>query len=210
MARTRDDTYLPALFKAYEDMQRLDPFKVAFLAACSFDSEERGGHFALYYFGEEYRIEFPRIAVKDARGQEPDITTRLVLLHYLIHADGTPPADHWIAFRELPDGRVYDLAFQRRANQRVAGAFAADAAGFLRAAQALGGEKLAYGDASCMFRVLPRLSMAVVLHLGDEEFGPAANVLFDGAAGHYLPTEDLAVLGGILAARLIKTGAGRS
>ena len=204
MARTKDETYLPALNKAFQDMQKLDPFKASFLAACDYRAEERGGHFELRYFGRDYTIQFPRIAVLDASGKEPDVTTRLVLLHYLIRADGSPPADHWAAFRELPDGRIYDLAFQGRANQRIARAFGADAKGFGAAAQALGGERLAFGDASYMFRVLPRLPMAAVLHLGDEEFGPAANVLFDAAAGHYLPTEDLAVLGGVLAHKLIK------
>ena len=45
--------------------------------------------------------------------------------------------------------------------------------------------------------------MAVVIYEGDEEFSASANVLFDAAASNYLPTEDLAVLGGVLASRLI-------
>jgi hypothetical protein len=53
-------------------------------------------------------------------------------------------------------------------------------------------------------RVLPLVWLAVVLNLSDEEFPANVNVLFDGAASHYLPTEDLAVLGGIVAGRLIK------
>jgi hypothetical protein len=53
--------------------------------------------------------------------------------------------------------------------------------------------------------VLPRVWLAVVLHLADEEFPASANVLFDASASHYLPTEDLAVLGGMLTGRLIKS-----
>jgi len=44
--------------------------------------------------------------------------------------------------------------------------------------------------------------LAVVLYVADEEFPASANVLFDAAAAHYLETEDLAVLGGMLAGRL--------
>ena len=141
-----------------------------------------------------------------AGGAEADITTRLLILHYLIHADGVPPADHWIAFRELPDGRIYDAAFQKRSPARIAQVYGADAKGFAAAAQALGGERIQFGDAAYRFRLLPRLAMAVILHLGDDEFAPRVNVVFDAAAGHYLPTEDLAVLGGMLAGRLIKAG----
>jgi hypothetical protein len=68
----------------------------------------------------------------------------------------------------------------------------------------LRGESLSFGDASFLFRTLPRLWMAVVLYLADDEFPANANVLFDATASHYLPTEDLAVLGGLLAGRLIR------
>jgi len=187
-------------------MQKLDPYKIAFTAACDFRPDEEGGRFLIRFFGVDYVVTFPRISVRSASGQEPDVATRLIILHYLIHADGTPPADRWIAFRELPNGLVYDQAFRKRSSLRLVRAYGADPKGFAAAAEALGGERLTFGDASYMFRLLPRMPMAVILHLGDEEFGPAVNVLFDGAAGHYLPAEDLAVLGGILTSRLIKAG----
>jgi hypothetical protein len=87
---------------------------------------------------------------------------------------------------------------------RLAHAFGADLPAFEAAAQALGGEHLSFGDASFSFRLLPRVWLATVLNLADDEFPATANVLFDASASHYLPTEDLAVLGGILAGRLVK------
>ncbi|HSJ53380.1 MAG TPA: DUF3786 domain-containing protein, partial [Anaerolineae bacterium] len=119
-------------------------------------------------------------------------------------ADGTATADRWIAFRNLPGGLGYDAAFQARANLRLARAFGSERAAFEAAARSLKGESLSFGDASFLFRMLPRLWLAVVLYLADDEFPANANVLFDAAASHYLPTEDLAVLGGLLAGRLIR------
>jgi hypothetical protein len=133
-----------------------------------------------------------------------DIATRIILLHYLLTADGTPLTSKWIAFRSLPGGLGYDAAFQGRASLRLAHAFGTDRAAFETAARAFGGEQLDFGDASFLFRLLPRVWLAVVLHLADEEFPANANILFDATASHYLPTEDLAVLGGMLASRLIK------
>jgi len=43
----------------------------------------------------------------------------------------------------------------------------------------------------------------MAVYLGDEELPPAVRLLYDASAGHYLPTEDLAVLGGMLVGRLI-------
>ncbi len=71
-----------------------------------------------------------------------------------------------------------------------------------------GGEALSLGDASFRFRVLPRLDIAVLVWVGDEEEPGEARVLFDANAGHYLPAEDLAGLGGQLAHRLAAAAGG--
>jgi hypothetical protein len=206
MARAIEKGYQSALKQARNALQKLEPYKTAYTAGCDFFAAEKGGQFAVPFFGESYVITFPGLQVRSASGQEPDTATHLILLHYLLHADGSPPADHWIAFRELPDGMVYDPAFQKRSSLRLAQEYGQDAKGFRAAAESLAGERLSFGDASYMFRLLPRVRMAVILYEADEEFGPRVNVLFDAAAGHYLPIEDLAVLGGMLASRLIKAG----
>jgi len=206
MTRSLEKAHMAALQKACQDLQKLDPYKTAFMAACDFRLDENGGCFLIRFFGKDYTVTFPHIAVRNAEGQEPDLAIRLIILHYLINADGTPLADHWVAFRELPNGLVYDPAFQKRSSLRLVHVYGADPQGFAVAAESIGGERLTFGDASYMFHLLPRLRMAVILHLGDEEFSPAVNVLFDAAAGHYLPIEDLAVLGGMLTSKLIKSG----
>ena len=204
MRHTREETYEVALAMAQGDLRKLDPYETAYKAGCNYSAVGEGGQFSVPFFGVEHTVVAPAMSVHAAGGAEPDVSTRLILLHYLIHADGTPPADHWVAFRELPDALVYDPAFQGRSALRLAHEYGHDPRGFAASAERLGGEKLAFGDVSYLFRVLPRLRMAVILHAGDEEFGPAVNVLFDAAAGHYLPTEDLAVLGGLLASKLLK------
>jgi hypothetical protein len=206
MTRPQQEGYLTALKQAVQTLQKLDPFEAAYKANCDYHADEAGGHFEVPFFGQQYRVTFPKMTVLGTGGAQADITTRLLILHYLIHADGVPPSDHWIAFRELPDGRIYDAAFQKRSPVRIAQTYGSDVKGFGAAAQALGGERIQFGDAAYRFPLLPRLSMAVILHLGDDEFAPRVNVVFDAAAGHYLPTEDLAVLGGMLAGRLIKAG----
>jgi hypothetical protein len=206
MTQKREEGYQEALKQARAALQKLDPYKTAFTAGCDYLPAEEGGEIPMRFCNEPYVISFPGLQVLSASGKEPDTATRLILLHYLLHADGSPPADHWIAFRELRDGMVYDPAFQKRSSLRIAQEYGHDAKGFRAAAESLGGERLSFGDASYMFRLLPRVRMAVILYEGDEEFGPRVNVLFDAAAEHYLPIEDLAVLGGILASKLIKAG----
>jgi hypothetical protein len=152
-----------------------------------------------------HRVYWPSGEVERARGaQNVDIATRIILLHYLLTADGTPLASRWIAFRNLPGGLGYEAAFQKRSGLRLARTFGGDRQALKEAGRRLGGEPLEFGDASLLFRALPRVWMAVVLYVEDDEFPASANVLFDAAASHYLPTEDLAVLAGLLSSRLVK------
>jgi len=136
---------------------------------------------------------------------------RILLLHYLLRADGAPVAHEWCAFRDLPDGMFYARAFAEQDEKPVAAAFGGPAAAageaglgrFRAAAAALGGQPLDLADAAYAFQVLPRLRVAVLLWAADEEFPAQASIVFDAAAGHYLPAEDLAGVGGLLARRLV-------
>jgi hypothetical protein len=139
------------------------------------------------------------------QGEPAHIAVAILLLHYLLFADGAPPADTWSAYRELPDGLFYAASFADRAEAPLTRAFAGSLAGldaFRAAARAAGGDALTLGDASFRFVALPRVDVAVLVWAGDDEEPGEARVLFDANAGHYLPAEDLAGLGGQLAHRL--------
>ena len=209
--RTPEESYGPALDKAVGDLQSFDPWLVALRSDTRHTSlNDASSQIEVRFWGKDYIVRYPEVSVEEMEaGQEPPIAIKILILHYLINADGVHLADSWVAFRELPGGRVYDAAFRRRANLRLAQTFGRDLGGFVAAAEALGGTRLTYGDASFLFPMFPRLRLAAVLYLADEEFPASANVLFDAAASHYLPTEDLAVLGGMLAGRLVKAGGGQ-
>jgi hypothetical protein len=204
--RTPEETYDPALQKARQDLARLAPHLVAARAGVVYRRlTDESGEFDVPFWGRQFVVTYPHGTVTEA-GSEASlpIAEQILTLHYLTVADGAPMADRWVAFRELPGGMGYAPAFQGRADNRLKQTFGRDAEGFHRVARALDGESLSFGDASYLFRVFPKLWLAVVLYLADEEFGASASVLFDGAASHYLPTEDLAVIGGMLAGRMIK------
>ena len=67
------------------------------------------------------------------------------------------------------------------------------------------------GDAAFRFLALPKIPVGCILYLGDEDVNPSVTVLFDSAASHYLPTEDLSLLGTYMTTALIgyKYPAGR-
>ena len=191
------------------------------------------------FLGSAHIVSHPdgevRVAAEPAHGpgDSAHVAVRIMLLHYLLQADGTPPSGDWVSFRELPDGLFYAASFAARAEAPLEAAFGGPAAGgpaaggpaaggsaaggpvaggpaiaggldaFRRAAVAAGGEPFAAADAAFAFRALPLLRLAVMLWEGDDEFAARAQIVFDPSAGHCLPAEDLAGLGGQLARRLV-------
>lgn len=197
------DPLEPALRKALGDLKSLDPYLVAARAGATVTRDAQGVALSLPYYGQELVLAWPSGEVLSS-GRPVYRAAHLVVLHYLICADGTPLADRWLSFRELPDGRVYDAAFRKRACLPLVARFGAQPEALAAAAQALGGQRLTFGDSSYMFQVLPRVRAAVVLHLGDDELPADVTMLFDASLRHYLPIEDVAVLGGLLAAELLR------
>jgi hypothetical protein len=62
------------------------------------------------------------------------------------------------------------------------------------------------GDAGFGFHVLPRVELAAVYWLGDEDFPSRASILFDANAPHYMVTDGLAILGSQLVGRILAAG----
>lgn len=186
---------------ALDRLPELNPPAAAARSGCNFDR----GVFTVPFLGRVFRLTFPSgEAVENGTGEAPSPWLHLVLLHYLLSADGTSVADSWITYRHLPGAFLFEGRFQGMATGPLVQAFGRDLEGFRRAGLALGGHPMSRtGDASFRFKVLPRLPMAAILYLGDEEMPASAAVLFDSSASHYLPTEDLSIVGGHLSRELV-------
>lgn len=191
---------------AHERFRVLNPFDAAWRAGAKYEPCGEGrGSFTLTFLNRPLRVTFPEGEVEAMDGgPRPGYAWRLLILHYLITADGHPMADRWATFRELPDGLMYHVALRNRTEPHLLRAFGAQPERLIGAARALGGVPISFGDVGFMFDVLPRVRMAVVVYAGDDEFPPAVNVLYDAAACHYLPIDDVAVLCGILVGALLK------
>ena len=157
------------------------------------------------FFGGPHVVSHPSGEVRfEPTGRAAHPSVAIVLMHYLLTADATPPAGEWVAFRDLPDGLFYAQAFAGKAEAVLTKRFGSELEAFRQAASAIGGVPLDLADTSYSFQALPSLPIAVLLWEGDEEFPGRARILFDAHAGHSLPTEDLSGIGDWLAHRLAR------
>ena len=180
-----------------------NPQNLAFLSGAEYRGNETG-EFHLPLFARPISVSYPDFTAFDAQsGESLSITTQALLLYYLNTADGTPLDGSWVSFAELPDGRFYNQAFQGYTGQELVRHFGNDLSALAQAARKLDGMKLGFGDAAFTFHILPRVSLAVVYHLGDEDFPATCQILFDASVSHYLPTDVCAILGSMLTRKLI-------
>jgi hypothetical protein len=146
------------------------------------------------------------LVVRTGDGKEVPSFFQSLILAYLQTADGAPSAGRWISFRELPNGGFYHRAFQGYAPDRLSKRWGLDIDGFIAACRALGGVRLDLGDAGFALRVLPRIDIAAIYWLGDEDFPSQASILFDAHAHHYMVTDGLAILGSQLVGKILAAG----
>ncbi len=168
-------------------------------------SDDGNGEFRLSLWGQEVGVAFPTLIVGTSPpGGEAREDVQALVLYHLLTADGTPLAGNWIGFADLPNAAFYQQAYQGYTGASLAQAFGEEEQAFASAAMQLGGIPVAFADLAFAFSVLPRFSLLVACWRGDEEFPASYKVLLDASASHQLPTDVCAIVGGMLAGRLMK------
>ena len=161
----------------------------------------------IHYGGKLYQVQHPGGEINPCESKEQEgwmeITDRIVILQYLTEVCGVPPNGNWISYRELPWGNNHYASFKLEAMDPLAKRFANSPTEFELACQKLGGKKLAMGDSAFSIPVFPRLHLAFILWVADEEWPARANILFDATASMHLNTEGLEVLGINISQRII-------
>jgi hypothetical protein len=147
------------------------------------------------YLKQSYRITMPDIEIllTDSR-EEASIRDKVLILHYVLSAKGTPIANKLIAFRELPGGGNYFGTFSKRAIEPLVEHFGEEPQLLIDAARKLGSYRVAHGDVAVVINAFSRVPITIILWHGDEEFPPHGNIVFDAVISDYLSTYDITVL----------------
>ena len=147
------------------------------------------------YLNQSYQVTFPKIAVSLVNSKaEVLIKDKILIIHYLAQAKGTPMANKSIAFQELPEGANYLRTFSKRSIEPLARYFGKEPQRLIKAAAILGGSKVDYGDVAVTISAFSRVPITLVLWRGDEEFSPRSNILFDATISGYLSTYDITMV----------------
>jgi len=203
---TREDFEI-ALALARKEFEQKDPRQQAENSGVPWSPsvQGEGGYAEVPFLGTPYLIHSPAgdVHYKEDLGKEPALWEKILVLHYLNSADGTPMTKEHISFKEVRDAMLYLPNFEKRAVAPLLGRFGGNPEEILGPAQQLGGQKEELGDFSVTIPVFPRVPITLVFWKKDEEFEARLTVLFDRTILRYLPTEDIVLSAQMMAFRLI-------
>ena len=117
--------------------------------------------------------------------------SRISILRYLLDAQKIMPTGRLIAPTDLKSGQIYLQGSHLLPTGGIAARFAADPEGFVKQAARFGGERRAHGDVAVEMWPLPRVPIALILWLEDEEFPARSYLLFDETCEQHVPPDIL-------------------
>lgn len=167
--------------------------------------ERQGSSIVVPVFGEPYRVSAD--GIEDPQGSPADYGTGVILARYLLQCPQFQPVnDAWRAFRDFSDAAPLVGYFSANVEQRIAGHFRAGLQSLSAAAHALGCRrpalKLDY-DFTAGFDPLPRVPVLLTFNDADAMFPAHCSVLFEMRVECYLDMECVAMVGALLAERLV-------
>ena len=191
---TREEAIELALASAQERLRAIDPATVAERAGAEWHEGKTGGGLAITYLNQRYRILLPEAEVRDEAGAEPHLVRRVLILHYLIQAQGKELTRRWVDFRSLPGGLVYYPVFRGRVIARLVRMFGQRPKDLIAAAAPLGGREIAMADCAVEIPAFPRVPVVLALWEASEEFASEGTIMYDDALPSYLETEDVIIM----------------
>jgi len=204
MEIAKQKNYQQAFDLACLSIKELNREERAKKAGADYERGESGEKIVVRFFSEPYEIRFPEVEFCSASKKVVSLVTRVLLLHYLIRADGSPLTGRWVGYKDIPGGLHYAGVFARRVTEPLLRRFGNSPGLFQEIGTGVGGESAGIGDASFVLRILPLVPVQYVLWAGDDEFPPSIQLLFDASVDHYLSLEDIVVLGQITSGRLLQ------
>jgi len=137
----------------------------------------------------------------------PGAPWRILALHYLAITSRPPKQPPETTFVHLPAGQPYARVYEGRVLGRLCATAGRDADTLRVAADSAGGRSVdpLVGDLAFDFDFFAQISVRLIWHAPDDEFGPSATLLLPSNIESYLCPEDIVVLSECLVSRLGET-----
>lgn len=171
----------------FSELSKMDPADVCRRALCRHDPQ---GFFELDAWGAAFQVDPEKAEIRPEPGAPgPDLELGLAIIFYLLRAQEVPLKNEWVSEKDLPGGVSFFRGPHAVPARLITERFQDDLTAFQKACAALHGQPADMADAAFVFRVLPRVPVAVLYWKGDREFDAEAKMLFDRTISEHLPLD---------------------
>jgi len=199
----RDQAYELAYRLACEQLARMDIQQQCLRSGAQYIDSSK---VIIEYLNRSYVISPPEVEVSlEDSGEEVPLKDKIIVLHYLTLAKGTPMTGKLITFKQLPGCDSYFPVFDQLAIRPLLDHFSEEPRLLIDAAAKLGGHEANYGDTGVTVNAFSKVPVTIALWRGDQEFAPRGSIMFDSGICDYLPAEDIRDICATIARKLVKT-----
>ncbi|MCI4624450.1 MAG: DUF3786 domain-containing protein [Candidatus Magnetoovum sp. WYHC-5] len=179
--------------RRWEILNGLAPESVCQGAGVNYNQEE--GAYVLTSFGWRFVFYTKKCSIVSIEPEGEVLLSRygdffrLSSLWYLTNAQNIPFTNELLHPQDLREGQLFYRGSHVLPLHKLANVYGNNKEGFLKKGQMLGGSILTYGDCSIGISPFPRIYMALILWLQDDEFPARADLLFDKSCERQLPVD---------------------
>ncbi len=149
----------------------------------------------LRIFGIDMTLDLSNLKLIITENNEPaKLSDHILLLHYLLNNKPIIPTQEEITFRQLPGGQFYWQPFLSRTANPLLGRIGNNPDLLKKNLGRFDWEPVSMGDLGAKIHGLGKLHVTLIYHKGDDEFGPAIDILFNSCIKDVFTAEDTAVL----------------
>ena len=170
MEQTKTNNLIELPTEHYQELlAKADPFEMSKRTGVPYED----GKFLFRVLNEDKTLTWPEANDDCFKPKE-----RILFMRYLLEGKFVPFCGDFAAYKELPDGELYNKPFTGRCIYRMLGSYGNNSEAFKKACEAYGGVPVKASGICYEFEFMKNLFLRFILWEGDDEFPSNMQILF--------------------------------
>ncbi len=165
----------------FKELSELIPEDVCKRALCRYDEIRRC--YTLSVWGDDYVIYPEQCKIENinvhSQSFRPHDYFYIFIINYLLQVKEITLHKEWISEKDIPGGSTFFRGPHQIPTNLIASRYSGNIEQFKKNCEELGGIEFDMADASYIFKITPRISVAVLFWDGDDEFPAESKLLYD-------------------------------
>ena len=173
----------------FQDLSERNPMDVCRRASCKY--EGINDRYKLSVWGEEFGV-YPNQLKIDCMGSNTQgfhDYFHLFIIHYLLKSKEIEISNEWISEKDIPGGTTFFRGPHEIPTNLISFRFNNQINEFKKRCEQLHGIPLNMADAAYIFKIVPRIPVAVLYWIGDDEFQAESKILYDRTITEHLSSD---------------------